>query len=520
MDELLRQSLVVIRSMWRHRRIAVLAAWIAGVLAAGIVLRIPDKYEASARIHVDTQSILKPLMAGLAVSPNVEQQIALLSRTLVSRPNIEKLIRMADLDLKTQSKAEQDALIDRLMKTLEIRGTARDNLYTVVYRDENPEKAKRVVQALVSIFVESSLGDKRKDSDSAKRFIDDQIKGYEKKLEEAETRLKEFKLRNLDLAASDSRSSTEQLADTMQKLSAARLDLKEATNSRDALKRQLAGEEPVLIPDSTPGETSITIPEIDGRIESLKRNLDGLLQRFTEQHPDVIGTRRMISDLEEQRKTEIAARKKVQTKKPVSGTAGNPVYQQLRVSLGEAEAQVASLQARVSEYESRQAKAREGLKLAPQVEAEYAQLNRDYEVHKRNYEQFVSRRESANISGELESTASVADFRLIDPPRADNKPVAPNRILLLAFGLVASMLAGLATAFVASQVRPVFVDSRSLRETTGLPLLGAVTAVVGEAQRKQERRSLLRMLAALGALVAAYGAGMAAMTLLSSRLTG
>jgi polysaccharide chain length determinant protein (PEP-CTERM system associated) len=506
--------------MWRHRRIAVLVSWMVGVLAAGIVLRVPDKYEASARIYVDTQSILGPLMAGLAVSPNIEQQIGLLSRTLVSRPNIEKLIRMSDLDLKSQSKAEQEALVDRLMKTLEIKGTARDNLYTVAYRDENPEKAKKVVQSLVSIFVESSLGDKRKDSDSAKRFIDDQIKGYEKKLEEAETRLKEFRLRNLDLAASDSKSSTDQLAETLQKLSAARLELKEATNSRDALKRQIAGEEPVLIPDATPADGNVSIPEIDGRIESLKRNMDGLLQRFTEQHPDVVVTRRMISDLEEQRKAEVAARRKAQSNKPASSIGSNPVYQQLRVSLGEAEATVASLQARVAEYEARQVRAREGMRIAPQIEAEFAQLNRDYQVHKRNYEQFVSRRESANISGELESTSAVADFRLIDPPRASNKPVAPNRILLLAAGLAASLLAGLAAAFVASQVRPVFLDSRSLREATGLPLLGAVTMVVGDSLRKQEMRSLLRMLAALGALVAAYGAGMAAMAFMSSRFTG
>lgn len=518
MDEILRQVLVILRAMWRHRRLAVLASWIVGLLAAGIVLRIPDKYEANARIYVDTQSILKPLMAGLAIAPNVEQQVSMLSRTLISRPNIEKLIRMADLDLKSQSKKEQEALVDRLMKTLEIRGTTRDNLYTVAYRDNDPEKAKKVVQSLVSIFVESSLGDKRKDSDSAKRFIDDQIKGYEKKLEEAEARLKEFKLRNIDLALADSKNSTERMSEIIQQLSQARLQLREATNSRDALKRQIAGEEPVLIPESTQSDAGVSIPEIDGRIESMKRNLDGLLQRYTEQHPDVVGTRRMIADLEAQRKAELDARKKVQTKRPASSIGSNPVYQQLRVSLGEAEANVASLQARVAEYESRQARAREGLKLAPQLEAEFAQLNRDYDVHRKNYEQFVSRRESANISGELESAAAIADFRLIDPPRADNKPVAPNRILLMLAALAVSLAAGLATAFLASQIRPVFIDSRSLRETTGLPLLGAITLVVGEEQRKQERRSLIRMLAALSALVFAYGAGMAAMAYMTSRI--
>lgn len=192
MDELLRQAGAILRAMWRQRWLGLAVAWLVSVVGAAVVMQVPDKYEASARIFVDTQSILKPLMAGLAIQPNIEQQVVMLSRTLISRPNVERLVRMADLDLKVKSKQEQDGLIDDLMKSLEIKSTGRDNLYTLAYRDSQPEKAKRVVQSLVSIFVESSLGDKRKDSTSAKQFIDEQVKAYEKKLEEAESRLKDF----------------------------------------------------------------------------------------------------------------------------------------------------------------------------------------------------------------------------------------------------------------------------------------------------------------------------------------
>ncbi len=74
-------------------------AWIVGVVAGLVIYQMPDKYESSARVYVDTQLVLRPLMAGLAVQPNIDQQIAMLSRTLISRPNVEKLINMADLDL-------------------------------------------------------------------------------------------------------------------------------------------------------------------------------------------------------------------------------------------------------------------------------------------------------------------------------------------------------------------------------------------------------------------------------------
>ena len=176
MDELLRQAKYYLIAMWKYRWPAVGVAWLVALVGVVAVFRIPDRYEASARIYVDTQSILKPLMAGLTVQPNVEQQISMLSRTLISRPNLEKLIRMADVDLKADSKAAQEALIDSLSRGIEIRNTGRDNLYSLAYRDSEPEKAKRVIQALVSIFVESSMGASRKDSDQAKAFLDEQIK--------------------------------------------------------------------------------------------------------------------------------------------------------------------------------------------------------------------------------------------------------------------------------------------------------------------------------------------------------
>lgn len=519
MDELLRQAQTILRAMWKHRRLGVLVAWLAGAIGAGVVLSVPDKYEASARIFVDTQSMLKPLMSGLAVQPNVEQQVMMLSRTLISRPNVEKLIRMADLDLGSKSKAAQDDLAERLIKALEIKSTSRDNLYTLSYRDSNPDKAKRVVQSLVSIFVESSLGDSRKDTDSAKRFIETQIKAYEQKLEEAENRLKEFKLRNIELQTADGKSSTDRLSTLIAQLSAAKLELREAENSRDALKSQVAGETPVLLPEAPGIESTIALPEIDSRIDAMKRNLDSLLQKFTDQHPDVIGTRRVIKELEEQKRRDLLARNKVAVSNPTATISSNPVYQQLKVSLGEAEANVASLRARVAEYEARYSRAKDAMRTMPQIEAEFSQLNRDYDIQKKSYEALVARRESASLTGDLDTAAGVAEFRLIDPPRVSPKPVAPNRMLLLAAALLVSLVVGIAVSFIASQVRAVFHDGRSLREFSGLPVLGIVSLVESESLKLKERRSLKRFLIALAGLFGAYGMGLAALYWISLRAT-
>ena len=264
MEDILRQLSVILRGMWLYRWWGLAAAWIVGPIAAATVYLLPDRYESSARVYVDTQSILKPLMSGLAVQPNVDQQISILSRTLISRPNVEKLIRMADLDLTVKNKEEREALIASVTKSLEIRVAGRDNLYTLAYTDTDAERAKRVVQSMVSMFVESGLGDKRKDSDTARKFIEEQIKAYEQKLEEAENRLKEYKLRNLATVGSGGRDYFAKMNEANEQLNQARLALREAENSRDALKRQIVGEEPVLLPDnvSSAALAAVSVPEI------------------------------------------------------------------------------------------------------------------------------------------------------------------------------------------------------------------------------------------------------------------
>src|SRR5262245_57033512 len=282
MDDLLRHAKLVLRSMWLHRRLGVAAAWVVGIAAAVMIMLIPDKYEASARIYVDTESVLRPLLSGIAVQPNTEQQINVLSRTLISRPNVEKLVRMADLDLNIKSKTGKEDLVDELMKTLVIKSTSRDNLYTLSFRDPNPERATKIVQSLTTIFVESSLGDKRQDSDSAKKFIDEQIKAYEKKLQDAESRLKDFKLKNIEIATNDNNDGyVGRISDISTKLAQAKLELREAENSRDAIKRQIIGEDPTLMPDAGGGALA-SIPELDSRIDNMKKQLDMLLQRYTD----------------------------------------------------------------------------------------------------------------------------------------------------------------------------------------------------------------------------------------------
>ena len=522
MEEIFRQAVITLRGMWRYRWLGLATAWAVGAIGVVAVMFTPDKYEASARIYVNTESILKPLMSGMTVQPNVEQRIEMLSRIVISRPNVEKLVHMVGLDAAAKSREDNEKLIDEVIKLLAIRGVGRENIYTLTFRDRQPERAKRVVELFSSMFIESGQGGKISDTDAARKFIDEQIANYEKKLQNAENRLKEFKLRYLGMSPGQGGDYFARMSEAGALLSRAQLELREAENSRDAYKRELAklaSEEASSAPSAPPAASAGgPISEVDARIDSMRRNLDVLLYRYTDSHPDVVGIRRVINELEEQKRQLVAARKSDGAPLPQAAPGGTRASELLRVQLAAAEANAASLRTRVAEYADRYNRLKDSARLMPQLEVEYAQLNRDYEVNKKNYENLVSRRESASISSEMQTVSGVADFRVIDPPRVDPRPVAPNRLLLIPLTLLVALGAGFAVAFIAMEVRPAFYDGRSLREATGLPMLGTVSMIVSEPRKRERRNSMIRFLSGVGALLGAYVAGMIALMLLTVRV--
>jgi polysaccharide chain length determinant protein (PEP-CTERM system associated) len=401
------------------------------------------------------------------------------------------------------------------MRTVQIKGGGRENLYTIAYRDSDRNEARRVVQSLLSIFVESSLGDQRKGSDTARRFIEDQIRTYEKRLEEAENRVKEFKLKNMGLMGPDGRDYFSKMTALGEQLGAARSALRAAEQSRDALKREVAGEDPVFLPENPLGPTGAPVSaEIDARIDALKRNMDELLRRYTDQHPDVVGTRRVIEQLETQKREEAEARKKAAAEKSAAEkSAGkappilastNPVFQQLRIALAESEANVASLRARAGDLEIRYKQLQAMASKLPQVEAELAQLNRDYDVQKKNYESLLARRESASLANQMDAATGLADFRIIDPPTVAQNPVAPNRLVMLPGVLAAALGAGLFASFVLSQIVPTFPDVRALRELTQRPVLGTVSLLQSPAVTAKRRRGVLMFAGGVAGLVGMF----------------
>ena len=247
-------------------------------------------------------------------------------------------------------------------------------------------------------------------------------------------------------------------------------------------------------------------PALNERIAAVNKTLDALRTQYTEQHPDIAANRRLLEQLLERRAD--AAKNGTPSSDP--GATYSPMLQQLNVQLSEAEARVASLQARVSEFSSRVARLRGQSELVPEIEAQLTQLNRDYEVNRANYQRLVERREQAKLSGEVSSATDMLTFRVIDPPTAPTIPSGPNRLQLFSLVFAGALAAGLAGAFLLSQLRPTFLSQSALRESTGLPILGSVSMNWTGAQTVLRKRRLIALAVSVLLLFGAYAAGVAA----------
>lgn len=499
MEELIKQIKSVYRGGWKYRWHATNIAWLISFIGLIYIIKLPDEYQSSARVFVDTQSILKPLLSGMTSVPNVEQQVSIMSRTLLSRPNVERVMRMVDFDLLANTDKNKEAAIDTLIASIKISSTAQNDIYSISYVDKSPKIAKDVVQSFLTIFIEGSIGDERQDSEKAITFINNQIKIYEQKLSTAENALKEFKLKNIGLLPHEGSDFSNRLLEMTENLSQARLELAEAEQGGDAIRKQLTSfEAQQATIDETPSLQSN--PELDERIQSVSKNLDNLRMQFTEEHPDILASKRLLQQLQAKKQADTGVKKPT-----ISTYVNNPMYQQLKVSLAADEAKVASARVRVGEYSLRYNKLKELTSAAPEIESQLAQLNRDYIINKENYEKLVASRESAKISSDLNATTQMMTFRVIDPPTSPVTPIGPNRLKLFSIVFVGSLILGAACAIALSKIRPTFMSQHDLLQFTGLPILGTVTMNWTDTEKKRHQRSHIGFVASSIVLLLFYG---------------
>jgi len=506
------QAAPFVQALWRYRWLAVVTAWLVCTAGWIGVAFVPTKYESSARVYLNADPLLTPLLRGLAADTDPSRQLDFMQRTLLSRPNLEQLIRLTDLDNGVRTPQEKEALFKRLATDIEVRPVTL-NLLTLAYRDSDPLLAKNVVQSLLTIFAEKMAGSSRAEMDSAQRFLQGEIASYRDQLRAAEKRRAELAEKYPDIVQNKSPDAPtgddngNRLDQARAAVARLKLELDDAQTKRDALQKELASVPAMLTVDRAP-QVIVTgqrpLSAVEERLQEVRRNLDGLLLKYTENHPDVKAAREAIAQLQAE-----AGKSSGGGTQGVGNAAGkgqitNSVYDQIKVKLVDAESVVASVQRRLAEAQAERERIDKIAQSAPGVLVQAEDLNRDYGVLKKNYEELVARREATQIANAADTKTEKIQFRIVDPPQVPAVPAAPNRPLLLSVVLVFGLVAGFGAPLLVMQLDRSFRTLGQLRNL-GLPIVGSVSRLSLGATQRRAAFQMVGVTASALVLVAVYG---------------
>ena len=464
--------------------------WLVCILGWYAVYKMPDIYEARAKVYVDAQSRLARVMGQVGVPTGVGGRVFIVRQAMVGRAELEKVAEETGLNTRARTPEEQDTLILGLRERISViqgRRNEAKNLYTISFTDRDRDTAVAVVNSLLTTFVDDVLRLKGQGTDEATEYLDEQLAYYSGLLSDSDLTLANFKKKHVGLLPGAQEGIFERLQGRMNLLKQRRADLAIENDRREELRRQLRGE-PAYVQDDAGPAVGVGLPgsAIAKNIQILEDRRAQLLLRYMEAHPDVVAIQQQLEQLYLQAEAERAAVGNHGLGMEGVANATNPVYQTTLIALNESGVRAAALRSQIRQYENTIAELQGQVDTIPKIEAEFRRLNRDYAQYKTLYDEIVIRKERERM-GNVGEDREVVAFNIIEPPAASPEPIAPKRVLLLIGVLILGLGAGGGIAIVMHQLNPVFYDSRSLNEITGRPVIGVVSMSWTDIQLRQRR---------------------------------
>lgn len=505
MDGLHLRLYATLVTLWRRRWIMIGLAWLICLLGWAFIAVIPDRYEVTARIYVDTDTLLSPLMKGISVDVNMNRQADVMRQTLLSRPNLEKVLALTRFDFAAKTPEELDKAIQKLQIGIKVQPQGKE-VFSISFLHRNAVKAKDIVQSLLTVFVETNLGSRRQDVVQARRFIEGQIEQYERQMKVAEQQLATFKRDHLlELPQTGNHAAQLEKAKMESRQLASQLD---GARTRLALMRHQLAATPQFVDIDAPAPVVIAgrSIELELRIAEQQKNLDLFTSRYTESHPDVVAARRSLKALQDEYEQEIRNPSRPEPMpRTIKQRVRNALYEQLQLKAVETESELRTLERRLSDQNFEVDRLNRVAFSVPNVEAEFKSLDRDYQVMRKNYDELLQRREQVRLAQEVHEKAEKTQYRLVDPPIVPQIPSSPNRPLLMTFVLAVALGASGLVALGLGQLDDSFSTTQQVRQALAYPVIGGITLLLSTAQRRRRMVANASLTALVAFLFISYG---------------
>jgi polysaccharide chain length determinant protein (PEP-CTERM system associated) len=494
----------VVLGAWRHRWKALLVTCVISVIGWVIVLALPNTYEASSRMFIDTESSLEGLLEGMAIRTDKRDEALIQVKSLKSRPTLERIGTVAGLLPVNATPDQIQAVVGKMQDSIMVL-LDNEQILSVNFEHTDPQIALSVVSQLMDGFVDGLMKFNRSDSNSAQDFLEEKLDQYGKLLADAEARLADFKKQNIGLMPGERGDYFARLQQEQEVLRSLNFRLRLAREQKTALEQQIAGEAPTFFGIADPTSAAGVPGSASNRIAQYEEELARLRVQYTDSHPDIVAILDIIEDIREQ---EAEARQLV-AEDPLSenrfdSLEENPVYQSMKIQLSSIELEVIRLQSEQASQQTLVNDLREKVDIIPEIEARLTELTRNYDVNKAQYDALLQRLESARLTEAAEESTNI-DFRFIDPVDVTTFPVGPNRPLLMTGVLLLALGAGGTLAVLLSFMRPVFFSIRSLEKRFRVPVLGGIRYISSPELDSANRVRMFAFVGCLASIVAVYG---------------
>jgi len=482
---------------WSRRKwIALLVfAAVAGA-AHSIAKSLPNLYRATATVLVERQQVSEAFVRP-SVTTELEMRLQTIRERVMSRTQLAELITRFDLYGDARRKTPMDALVAKMRRDVqfELKGVESQTsgrmstiAFTITYTGRDPSTVAKITNELAARYVVQNASLREGQASRTAEFLKAQLADVRRQLDETERHANEYRLQHIGELPQQVGTNLASLERVNTQLRLNGENQIRAIERRERLERQ---RDEAAAPPPTPPPS----PDAE-RLARLRQQLDDLRMRFTDAYPDVIRVQGEIDALAPQ-----VAQHSAPARPADSGTRVSAALAAADAELRSLKDEERILRQAIAGFENR-------VENAPKRQQEFQELSRDYETTKERYETLLKRYEEARLADSLEQGQSLEQFRMLDPAIPPRDPVAPNRVQLLAMGIMAALALAVAAVFAAEKLDTVFHTLDDVRAFARVATVARVPLIATRAdlRRRRRRAVLLAVTAAAGLVLVVAGA--------------
>jgi len=433
---------------------------------------LPKKYEAKSTIFIES-NVINNLVKGIAVSPSMEDRIRVLRYAILSRGLVSKVLTDLDVDIKDQKKFEEKILVYQKYTQISVK---ENELFIVSITDPDPKFAMNYINTLVRRYVEENVSGKREEAYGANRFLSDQVAQFKGKLDKADEKIINFRKEKGIYMAVDEVSVIQDIKQLKTEIDNINVMRNQLMATKNITQTQLKNEEPMTVAFSRhSGSDNATITALENKMKQL-------LVRYTENYPEVIRIKAEIEALKKQAEAKPPGAPSGDTTEPEMSTM-NPVYQQLKQTFLQTEAEIEALDSRKKQLSALIGRKETELRNIPEGKKILADLEKERDGHKNIYEQLLVRVGQSEVSKEMEIGDKATTFRIVDPAVLPMKPVSPQRVKLIFIGIFLGILGGVGGVVARENFSPSVNSVKTLRNL-GIEVLAVIPRIFNEEEQQ------------------------------------